>query len=118
MKHFRTPDSGLRTPFSITTAIAYVNGAPHMGHALEFVEADAIARYHRMMGKDVFYLTGTDEHGTKIVQTAEREGVPVKELVDRNAQKFIDMMAEFRISYDQFIRTSDQVLHWPAVQKL
>lgn len=103
--------------FSITTAIAYVNGAPHMGHALEFVEADAIARYHRMMGDDVFYLTGTDEHGTKIVQTAEKVGVPVKELVDRNAEKFKDLMRQYRISYDRFIRTSDQEMHWPAVQR-
>lgn len=108
----------MSTRFSITTAIAYVNGAPHMGHALEFVEADALARYHRMMGDEVFYLTGTDEHGTKIVQTAEKEGIPVKELVDKNAQKFKDLMSQYRISYDQFIRTSDQQLHWPAVQKL
>lgn len=118
MKNTRTPHSELQTVFSITTAIAYVNGAPHMGHALEFVEADAIARYHRMMGDEVFYLTGTDEHGTKIVQTAEKEGIPVKELVDKNAQKFKDLMSQYRISYDQFIRTSDQQLHWPAVQKL
>lgn len=105
-------------PFSITTAIAYVNGSPHIGHALEFVEADAIARYHRMIGDEVYYLTGTDEHGTKIVQTAEKEGIPVQELVDRNAKKFADMMDMYQISYDQFIRTSDQKNHWPSVQKL
>lgn len=104
--------------FSLTTAIAYVNGSPHMGHALEFIEADAIARYNRMIGKDVYFLTGTDEHGSKIVQTAEKEGIPVKELVDKNAQKFKDLMSQYRISYDQFIRTSDQKKHWPAVQKL
>jgi methionyl-tRNA synthetase len=104
--------------FSITTAIAYVNGSPHMGHALEFVEADAIARYHRLLGEEVYYLTGTDEHGTKIVQTAEKLGIPVQEMVDQNAEKFKDLMKQYRISHDQFIRTSDQKKHWPAVQKL
>jgi methionyl-tRNA synthetase len=104
--------------FSVTTAIAYVNGPPHIGHALEFVEGDAIARYHRLIGKDVFFLTGTDEHGTKIVQTAEKEGVSVRELVDRNAQKFKDMMSLYQIGYDGFIRTADRESHWPGVQKL
>lgn len=104
--------------FSLTTAIAYVNGAPHMGHALEFVEADCIARYRRMMGDEVYFLTGTDEHGSKIVQTAEKEGVPAQELVDRNAQKFKEMMAQYQISYDQFIRTSDKKAHWPSVNKI
>lgn len=104
--------------FSITTAIAYVNGAPHIGHALEFVEADCLARYHRMIGDEVYYLTGTDEHGSKIVATAEKQGVSVQELVDTNAQKFKDMMALYRIQYDQFIRTSDQQTHWPSVHKI
>lgn len=104
--------------FSITTAIAYVNGAPHIGHALEFVEADCLARYHRMVGDEVYFLTGTDEHGSKIVATAEKEGVEVQELVDRNAEKFKKMMQQYSIQYDQFIRTSDQEKHWPSVQKL
>ncbi len=104
--------------FSITTAIAYVNGAPHIGHALEFVEADCLARYHRMIGDDVYFLTGTDEHGSKIVATAEKQGVSVEELVDTNAQKFKDMMSQYAIQYDQFIRTSDQEKHWPSVHKI
>jgi len=104
--------------FSITTAIAYVNGSPHIGHALEFVEADCIARYHRLLGEEVFYLTGTDEHGSKIVQTAEKEGVDVQVLVDRNAKKFQDMMELYRISYDSFIRTTEKERHWTSVQKL
>lgn len=104
--------------FSLTTAIAYVNGPPHMGHALEFIEADCIARYHRMIGDEVYFLTGTDEHGSKIVQTAEKEGVEVQELVDRNAVKFKDLMEQYRISYDQFIRTSDKKTHWPSVNKI
>src|SRR3990170_8651089 len=107
-----------KTPFYIPPAIAYVNGAPHIGHALEFVEADCIARYHRLLGDDVYYLTGTDEHGSKIVQTAEKLGMGVKELVDQNAQKFKDMMAQYQIQYDQFIRTSDKKIHWPSVRKL
>lgn len=105
-------------PFYISTAIAYVNGAPHIGHAYEFVEADCIARYHRLIGDETYYLTGTDEHGSKIVATAEKEGVEVQELVDRNAAIFKDMMKQYRVSYDQFIRTSDQKTHWPSVQKL
>jgi len=108
----------MNDPFYISTAIAYVNGAPHIGHALEFVEADCIARYHRLIGKDVFYLTGTDEHGSKVVQTAEKEGLGVAELVDRNAQKFQNMMALYQVSYDRFIRTSHQQEHWPGVVKL
>jgi|CXWL01.1.fsa_nt_gi methionyl-tRNA synthetase len=104
--------------FSLTTAIAYVNGPPHIGHALEFIEADCIARYHRMMGAEVYFLTGTDEHGSKIVQTAEKEGIPVRELVDKNAEKFKQMMNQFQISYDQFIRTADQEAHWPSVEKI
>ncbi|MDP2691199.1 MAG: methionine--tRNA ligase [bacterium] len=105
-------------PFSLSTAIAYVNGPPHIGHALEFVEADCLARYHRMIGDEVYFLTGTDEHGSKIVQTAEKLGIGVRELVDMNAEKFRTMMAQYRISYDQFIRTSDQKIHWPAVEKI
>lgn len=104
--------------FYISTAIAYVNGPPHIGHALEFTEEDCIARYHRLIGDDVYCLTGTDEHGSKIVQTAEELGVPVKKLVDKNAQLFKEMMALYQISYDQFIRTSDKKVHWPSVQKL
>ncbi|MDF2378799.1 MAG: methionine--tRNA ligase [Candidatus Gracilibacteria bacterium] len=108
----------MKDTFYISTAIAYVNGSPHIGHALEFVEADAIARYNRLIGKDVYYLTGTDEHGSKIFDTAEKEGIDVQEMVDRNAQKFKNMMDLYQVSYDHFVRTSDQENHWPGVQKI
>ncbi|MEM1307149.1 MAG: methionine--tRNA ligase [Pseudomonadota bacterium] len=96
-----------RDPFYITTAISYPNGAPHIGHAYEAIGADAIARFERLDGRDVFFLTGTDEHGLKMVQTAEREGVPVRALADRNAARFREMCAQLNISNDDFIRTTE-----------
>ena len=69
--------------FYITTAIAYPNGAPHIGHGYELIATDAIARFMRLDGRDVFFLTGSDEHGLKMQQTAEREGITAKELADR-----------------------------------
>ncbi len=114
----RDPKRRERSSFSITTAIPYVNGPPHIGHALEFCEADVIARYHRLQGEEVYFLTGTDEHGTKIVQTAEKAGLPVKTLIDQNVKKFQDMLKQFGISYDDFIRTTDRKRHWPSAQKL
>jgi methionyl-tRNA synthetase len=104
--------------FSITTAIAYVNGPPHIGHAFEFIQADSIARYHRLLGEEVHYLTGTDEHGSKIQNLADEKGVDVKTICDGNAQKFINFAKQFNISNDDFIRTSDQKKHWPSVTKL
>ena len=73
-----------RQRFYITTAIAYPNGAPHIGHAYEAIATDALARFQRLDGKDVFFLTGTDEHGLKMVQTAEKEGMAVADLAARN----------------------------------
>ncbi|GEM_PF-30565 len=108
----------MKKNFSITTAIPYVNGPPHIGHALEFCEADAIARYHRLQGEEVYFLTGTDEHGTKIVQTAEKAGIPVKVMIDENVAKFKTMLKQFGISYDDFIRTTDKKRHWPSAAKL
>lgn len=89
-----------------------------MGHALEFVEADCIAKYHRMVGDTVYFLTGTDEHGSKIVQTAEQQNIPVKKLIDQNVKKFKAFHRQFGISYDDFIRTTDKKRHWPSVRKL
>jgi methionyl-tRNA synthetase len=94
-------------PFYITTAISYPNGKPHIGHAYEAITTDAIARFHRLSGRNVRFLTGTDEHGLKMVQTAAKEGVEVKELADRNAGLFRSMCDTFNISYDRFIRTTD-----------
>lgn len=102
----------------ITTAIDYPNAAPHMGHVLEKVLADVIARWHRLQGSEVRFQIGTDEHGTKIAQTAKKEGVTPKELVDRNVPKFEELYARLGISYDNFIRTTDQQKHWPTVQAL
>jgi len=104
--------------FFITTAIAYVNAPPHLGHALEFIQADTMARYKRMMGYDVYFLTGTDEHGVKIFNTAKKKGITPKELVDENASYFVALKEILNLSYDDFIRTSDRQRHWPACQKL
>ncbi len=79
------------SPFYITTAISYPNGKPHIGHAYELIATDAMARYQRLDGRDVFFLTGTDEHGQKMQQTARREGVTPQELADRNSSEFQKM---------------------------
>ena len=93
--------------FYITTAISYPNGRPHIGHAYELIATDALARFHRLDGHDVFFLTGTDEHGQKMMQTARREGIPVRELADRNAAVFREMCDAMGASNDDFIRTPE-----------
>jgi methionyl-tRNA synthetase len=93
--------------FYITTAISYPNGEPHIGHAYETIAVDAMARFKRLDGFDVMYLTGTDEHGLKMQQAADREGIPVRELATRNALAFRDMNDVVGTSYDRFIRTTD-----------
>ena len=93
--------------FYVTTPIYYVNAAPHLGHAYSTIAADILARHHRQRGEDVFFLTGTDEHGEPVAQAAEREGVSPKELADRNAQRFEALMPRINVSNDFFIRTSD-----------
>jgi methionyl-tRNA synthetase len=93
--------------YYITTAISYPNGKPHIGHAYEAVCTDALARFHRLMGRDVRFLTGTDEHGLKMVQTAAKEGISPQELADKNSQYFKDMCAALDVSCDRFIRTTD-----------
>jgi methionyl-tRNA synthetase len=97
--------------FYITTAISYPNGAPHIGHAYEALATDAIARFMRLDGYDVYFLTGTDEHGIKMKQTAAREGLEPRELADRNAALFKDMVAALGCSNDDFIRTSEPRHH-------
>jgi methionyl-tRNA synthetase len=106
-----------RNSFYITTAISYPNGAPHIGHAYEAIATDALARFQRLDGKDVFFLTGTDEHGLKMIQTAQREGMTPAELAARNAGRFRDMDDRFGISYDRFIRTSEEQ-HHASVQEI
>jgi methionyl-tRNA synthetase len=94
-------------PYYVTTAIPYANGPPHIGHAYEAITTDAIARFMRLDGRDVFFLTGTDEHGLKMQQSAVREGLSVRELSDRNAMRFEQMVARLECSNDQFIRTTE-----------
>ncbi|MTW16324.1 methionine--tRNA ligase [Rhodoplanes serenus] len=97
--------------FYITTAIAYPNGAPHIGHAYEAIATDAIARFMRLDGYDVFFLTGTDEHGQKMVQTAAREGLTARALADRNVALFQAMVKRMNCSNDDFIRTTEERHH-------
>src|SRR5688572_17750986 len=100
-----------KTPFYITTAIAYPNGDPHIGHAYEVIATDAIARFMQLDGYDVFFLTGTDEHGSKIQQTAAKEGITARELVERNVPLFKAMVERLNCSNDDFIRTTEQRHH-------
>ena len=104
-------------PFYITTAIDYPNGRPHVGHAYEKIATDALARFKRLDGYNVLFLTGTDEHGLKMLQTAEREGLTTQALVDRNAEVFRQMDAKLGVSYDDFIRTTEQ-RHHVSVQEI
>ena len=104
--------------FYITTSIVYTNASPHIGFALELVQADAIARWRNMQGDDVYFVTGTDEHGTKIMRSAEAAGVPASEFVDRIAGQVGQLAERLNISNTDFVRTSDRVRHWPAAQKI
>ncbi|WP_298245508.1 methionine--tRNA ligase [uncultured Bradyrhizobium sp.] len=97
--------------FYITTAIAYPNGSPHIGHAYEAIATDVLARFARLDGKDVFFLTGTDEHGQKMVQTAAGEGMSAAVLATRNAGRFKEMDERLNVSFDRFIRTTEEQHH-------
>ena len=103
--------------FYITTAIAYTSRKPHIGNSYEIVLTDAIARYKRLQGFDVFFLTGTDEHGQKIEEYAEKAGVTPKEYVDKVAKEIRDICDLLGTSYDKFIRTTDDY-HEETVQKI
>jgi methionyl-tRNA synthetase len=98
-------------PFTITTAISYPNGRPHIGHAYEAIATDAIARAARMMGRDVFFQTGTDEHGLKMAQTARARGITPSELAEEMSSYFKEMDDALGISYDRFIRTTEPAHH-------
>lgn len=106
-----------KNKFFITTAIPYVNDRPHVGHALEMVQTDVLARYHRLKGEDVFFLTGTDENALKNVRAAIEEGVSTRELVDRNAEIFRSLKGVLNLSWDDFIRTTEG-RHVKGAQKL
>ncbi|MFJ9365039.1 methionine--tRNA ligase [Nocardia sp. NPDC101769] len=97
-----------RPAFYITTAIAYPNGAPHIGHAYEYISSDALARFKRLDGFDVFYMTGTDEHGQKVQQAARAAGLAEQEYASRNSDVFENMDKALDISFDRFIRTTDE----------
>ena len=102
-------------PYYITTAISYPNGRPHIGHAYEAIAADVIARFQRMQGRDVRFVTGTDEHGLKMVKTAREQGVEVQALCDEMSSYFKDMCDKLNISYDRFIRTTEAPHHEASV---
>ena len=97
-----------KTPYYITTAISYPNGVPHIGHAYEAIATDAIARFKRLDGFDVFFLTGTDEHGQKMQQTAAKEGLTARQLRDRNVPRFEAMVKALNCSNDDFIHTTEE----------
>lgn len=103
--------------FYLTNAIAYVNAGPHMGHALELVQGDALTRYHRMLGDDVRFLVGTDEHGSKIAQTAKDKGMEPQALADMNSALFVLMNEKFGAQNDDFIRTTSE-RHKKGAQKI
>jgi len=103
--------------FYITTAIPYVNAKPHIGHALEFVQADVVARYHRIAGDDVLLLSGSDENALKNVQAAEKAGKPIAEFIDENAKLFEDLAKKLNVQFDVFQKGSSQQ-HHKSSQKL
>src|SRR4051812_36651072 len=104
--------------FYVTTAIPYVNGAPHVGHALELVQADALARHARRRGRPVRFLTGTDDNAIKNVLSARAAGVDVGPFVDANAARFVALRDPLALSNDDFIRTAADPRHRPTVEWL
>ena len=106
-----------KKPYYITTAITYTSGKPHIGNTYEIILADSIARYKRMEGYDVFFQTGTDEHGQKVELKAEEKGVTPKEFVDDVAGEIKRIWDLMNTSYDKFIRTTDED-HEKQVQKI
>lgn len=104
--------------YYITTAIPYINGKPHTGHALEYFQADTIRQYHRLLGEETLLLSGADENALTNVQTAEKEGIPIKQFLDRNSEIFRLSYEKLGVHLDVFQRGSDPEKHWPGVQKL
>ena len=105
-------------PYYITTAIPYVNAAPHLGHALEFVQADVLARHHRLRGQPVRFLSGTDDHALKNVLAARNAGVPVANYISSAADRFQALQELLDLSCDDYIRTSSDPRHRPGVDYL
>lgn len=107
-----------RKKFYITTAIPYVNAKPHIGHALEFVQTDTIARFHRLLSEDVLLLSGADENALKNVQAAEKDGIPVQQFIKQNADLFMQLAKKLNIQIDVFQKGSDQHTHFKSSQLL
>jgi len=104
--------------FYITNAIPYVNAKPHIGHALEFIQSDTIARFHKLKGDEVRFLCGADENAIKNVQAAEKEGKQVQEFIDHNATLFLEAAKKLNVQFDVFQKGSDRDRHYKASQKL
>src|SRR3954451_12064292 len=116
---FSFPGVGAPMPdrFYLTTPIYYPNAEPHLGHVYTTLAADAVARYHRLKGDDTFFLTGTDEHGIKMVKTAAAQGIEPRALADREAAVFEKLWPELHVTNDDFIRTSSE-RHKQGVQRI
>lgn len=106
----------MKKRFYLTTPLYYVNAAPHIGHSYTNIASDCLARYHRLKGEEVFFLTGTDEHGEKIAQAAKKEKLTIEDFVQRNSDRFKKLWDVLNISYDHFIRTTDDA-HQRIVQQ-
>jgi len=104
--------------YYVMTSIPYVNGTPHIGFALEAIQGDALARYHRAIGDETWYLSGTDENALTVVQAADLQGVELVPLVERNAEAFRAIQEPLQVFYSDFIRTSTDPRHFPGAQKL
>lgn len=104
--------------FYLTTAIPYVNGKPHLGHALEYFQADTVRNYHDLIGDKTLLLSGADENALKNVQAAEAEGTPIQDFLDKNSEIFKKAFETFGVKLNVFQRGSDKNKHWPGVQKL
>ncbi|HEY0089403.1 MAG TPA: class I tRNA ligase family protein, partial [Candidatus Lokiarchaeia archaeon] len=108
----------MKKKFYITTSIAYTNMPPHLGFALELIQADVLAKYHQLLGQEVFFLTGTDEHGLKVVKAAEKNGKEPKKFTDEIAAKYESLTKALNLSNTDFIRTTDEKRHWPKVKEI
>lgn len=107
----------MSTPYYVTTSIPYVNDVPHIGHAMEFIQADVIARYQKQLGKKVLFSTGTDEHGGKVMDKAKEQGIEPEAYVKKISQAFADVLSVLNVEYDRFVRTTDPK-HEAAAQKI
>lgn len=108
----------MKNKFYITTSIAYTNAPPHIGHTLELLQADVLARYHRRLGDETWFLTGTDEHGVSVARNASKNNLGPEKFTDLISGKFRELAIILGVSNDDFIRTTDQIRHWPTVIKI